>query len=118
MNASLSQTRAAAYLSGAAAGAIVLILIATAHVRIDLAVRPAPAPACAAHVSPDQSAGLRAEVVLAQAKRDRLVGGGSLYAAARTGVAPGSAQWIEAAAAERDLAQARAQFAMVCGLHG
>jgi len=114
MNDHISQPHLSAYLSGVVLGAAALLLIAAPHVKIDTPSFAAPGPSCAARVSQDQAVQLEAAVVDAQGRRDALVRGPSVYAAAKLGVAPDQVDPAALRAADRAVQGVRARFIWAC----
>jgi hypothetical protein len=74
-----------------------------------------PAAACGyGRVTSGVAEGARASLSAALVARDRALAGGSGYAAAKIGLAPGSADWSAAEAAEAEVRAAEADLAQAC----
>jgi hypothetical protein len=67
-----------------------------------------------ARVSSGEAEGARASLSAALIARDRALAGGSSYAAAKIGLAPGSAEWATAEAAQAEVAMAQADLVQAC----
>ncbi len=111
MTACVSHSHVAAYVSGVVLGAVVLLTTVAPHLKLDGFSIGQAAQACAGRVTSDQADNLRNMVLDAEAARDRLVHGGSAYAAAKIGVVPDAAGLK---AADTTVLAARARFAEGC----
>ena len=119
MNHTVFQSNLASYLAGAAIGGAVLVsaLAGVGQFRLDqLQLTTAPL-VCLGQATAGQGEQLQAAVVAAEAWRDRMAAGGSLYAAAKIG-APSASDAALLAAADDNLRAARARFLATCGSRG
>jgi hypothetical protein len=119
MNHTAFQSNLATYLAGAAIGGAILAsaLAGAGQFRIDPWQVGAAPLVCLGQATAGQGAQLKAAVVAAEAWRDRVATGGSLYAAAKVG-APSASDAALLAAADDSLRAARARFLAACGLQG
>ena len=114
MTTCISHSHVAAYVSGAALGAIVLLTAVAPHLKLDVFSPGQAATACAGRLTPDQADSLRGIALGAEARREGLVHGASAYAAAKIGAVPGAADADALKAAEAVAAAARARFTEAC----
>ena len=119
MNQTVFHSHLTSYLAGVAIGGAILVsaLAGVGQLRLESWTREASL-VCLGQASDIEAGRLKAAVLDAQAWRDRLAAGGSLYAAAKLGAIPDPGDAALLRTADDGFAAARARFAAACGLKG